>query len=195
MFDVRSRASLGSCPVGGEATLAFVKMRRGLQPAPRTLTAAQSHRRSPRDVPRSLAASAKLATQSWRSSRNCRTTDRREHVQPSFHLRDDRADGSAAEATSIHRREAQAAAAHLQQQRQLARCAQVGPRRREGTDARARGPSRLGVPRERARQIWCAGSATRPLRPPRVVGLPGWIRSYLSSVLARERTSRTFDTA
>ena len=37
-----------------------------------------------------------------------RTSDRRKHVHPSFHLRDDRADGSAAETTSIHHREAQA---------------------------------------------------------------------------------------
>ena len=76
-------------------------MRRGLQPAPRALTAAQSHPRPPCDVPRTLAASAKLATRSWRSSRNCRTTDSRKHVQPSFHLRDRRADGSAAAAPSI----------------------------------------------------------------------------------------------
>ena len=65
--------------------MVFVKTWRGLQPAPRTLTAAQSHPRPPCDVPRTLAASAKLAAQSWRSSRNCRTSDRRKHVQPSFH--------------------------------------------------------------------------------------------------------------
>ena len=78
------------------------------------------HPRPPCNVPRTLAASAKLAAQSWRSSRNCRTSDRRKHAHPSFHLRDDRTDGSAAETTSIHPREAQAEAAHLHQQRRLA---------------------------------------------------------------------------
>jgi len=94
----RSRATKGSCPVGGEATLLFVKTWRELQPAPHTLTAAQSHPRPPCDVPRTLAASAKLAAQSWRSSRNCRTSDRRKHVQPSFHLRDDDDEGDGEEA-------------------------------------------------------------------------------------------------
>ena len=41
--------------------LAFVKMWRGLQPAPRTLTAAQSHPRPPCDVPRTYARSGRGA--------------------------------------------------------------------------------------------------------------------------------------
>ena len=145
-------------------------MWRGLQPAPRTLTAAQSH---PRTTLRraSYARSGRGARDRKLAAKpqlpHARPTYLRKHVQPSFHLRDGRADGSAAAAPSNHHREAQAAAAHLQQQRQIARCAQVGQRRMEGTDARARDLRHLGVPWERARQIWCAGGAARPLRPRR----------------------------
>ena len=123
---------------------------------------------------------------------HARPTYLRKHVQPSFHLRDGRADRSAAAAPSTHQREAQAAAAHLQQQRQLARCAQVGQRRMEGTDARARDLRHLGVPWERARQIWCGGAAARPLRPRRAFPcrygskLPRFLRAWV----ARERRSR-----
>ena len=42
----------------------------------------------------------------------------------------------------------------------------------EGADARARGPSQLGVPWERTGQIWCAGGAARPLRPQRATASP-----------------------
>ena len=70
---------------------------------------------------------------------HCRTSDRRKHVQPSFHLRDDRADGSAAETTSIHHREAQAAA-HLHQQRRLARREEISWPRASVFDLSVSGP-------------------------------------------------------